>query len=478
MNIKNTLSMAEEYKKNHKAIMYGAIVVLGLFAAVLLSLRNGYFPISNYETRSDVHLFMWLRVDRLQIAADMLKNDGYYSAFSIFFDHNANYYFYLAHIMNALNLTPAATFLLVQVGVIFALMIVFPALVYKITNSVIVAVGSMFLFILNPHSLMFYPTDSYWAYYLVNCFALPVFYILWREKWSKASVALTLLLSFVIAITNLPRSNTAIIAFPALIITVIVKNISNIKQWIKAKKYKSMLSFCALLVVVLMSFSFLASTVTGAYAFATNQTEGKLESMGPWHAMFLGLGWEENPDGIVFEDAYAYELFPELLNYDNPDFIETPEYIEAIKGEYFETVLGDLGFYITSYIRKVFACIEAGASRTIWVHFSNLFSVVLRNIMMGVYCAIVIPLLVFVVKHSDKNFFKDLLWLALSSVICIGGGLVFGLIAIPSDGYNAGVTAVFDILTLLIPGVLFVRAVKIVSEKYATPYKQAKSKNT
>jgi hypothetical protein len=84
----------------------------------------------------------------------------------------------------------------------------------------------------------------------------------------------------------------------------------------------------------------------------------KYEQSRPWHTLYCGLGWEENPYGVTWSDVdakrRAKEIAPTLT-----DTVQSKEYFSVIKSEYFRVVKENPRFFLGSYYRKFTTILKA-----------------------------------------------------------------------------------------------------------------------
>lgn len=78
------------------------------------------------------------------------------------------------------------------------------------------------------------------------------------------------------------------------------------------------------------------------------------QNVQPWHSMYIGLGFEDNPYGIYYKDecgiAKAKSINP-VAEY------HSEEYFQILKEEYFKILKNDPQWVLKGYIKKVILCI-------------------------------------------------------------------------------------------------------------------------
>lgn len=343
--------------RNKKVLFYIFLLIYGLVLSYIIvkssRLAHPYGDLSNY--------YMSLRLDWLNMFINEVKAGGLYTGLHRLFDHNASVYLYLSYIGSLFNMDAAYTFFYIQLGFVFLCVAVYPFLIYRASGNKFIALMSIFFFKLFDPFCMYIQNDSYWIYGWTAFISAPVFYFLFKEKWKNSNYIWIAAMIFVAAVSNVFRGNSALVILFDIVLLLAVKVIY---PAFKNKKYKSVLVALAVCCIAYFGQNLFTSTVPGVYQSLTGQPRS-LPLKGPWHSMYIGLGWEENPYGLEYIDSCGYKGRENLL-YDTSDGyyigIESPEYIQAVKDAYFDTVLSHPAFFVSSYIRKFFTAIKTALS--------------------------------------------------------------------------------------------------------------------
>ena len=443
----NKISISNNAYK--KQLTYIFLILYGcIFGYILIKTTRMAHPLGYLED-----YYMSLRVDWLNLFMNDLRQTGLYSGFHRLYDHNASMYFYLSHLGIFAGFETMYTFFYSQLVMIWSCVALYPVIFYRLTSNVYVSVLSILFFKLyNPFSI-YLLSDSYWIYGWTTFISLPIFFFLFRDKWNKSNWIWVALLIGVISVGNVFRANAGLAVIISLIILMAVKIIY---PAVKSKKIKPIIIGVCICLLTIFSNGFFTSTVPHIYQSATNQPEC-LPMKGPWHSLYIGLGWEkENPLGLEYADRYGY-IDREHLLYDIKDGyyvgIESPAYIDAVKKAYFDTVFSNLGYCTGSYIKKGFTALYNSVkfsvinpflvnSRYYYVNFISPIITVLLAIFMVIY---------FKKLSSDKrkSVFKRFylfLPILLIFIIC---GILPGVIATPIvREYLFGAVSTFDCVAL------------------------------
>ncbi len=343
--------------KNRKILFYIFLLVYGLIASYLIvkssRLAHPYGDLENY--------YMSLRLEWLNMFINEVKNTGLYTGLHRLFDHNSAIYLYLSHIGNIFNLDAAYTFFYTQLGVVFLGVALYPFLIYRACGNKFIALMSIFFFKLFDPFCIYLQNDSYWIYGRAIFISMPIFYFLFKEKWKNTNYIWIAALVGLAAVSNVFRGSSAIVILFNLVLLLAVKVVY---PSLKDKKYKNIIPALIMCCIAFRGQNLLTSTVPNIYQSITGQPRS-LPLKGPWHSLYIGLGWEENPYGLEYLDAFGYDG-REYLLYDISDGyyigIESPQYIRQMKEVYFDTILKDPVFFLSSYIRKFLTAIQTALS--------------------------------------------------------------------------------------------------------------------
>lgn len=307
---------------------------------------------------------------------------------------------------------------------------------------------------------------------------VPILYILITNPWSKGMWGYTLLLCFILSIAQLVRSNAGIFIWLSLVCIVVYQNIPLLRQAYKTSWVRALPILLGLFVVFSCQ-GFFTNTVPNAYLVATGQDiSQRLDTMGPWHTLYIGLGWRDNPNGIYYDDICGYDQFPELVQDSHSEssivgsaasddasvdqylsliFLpQTEEYIEAIKGSYLEALTQHPITYAISYLLKVAYAVVMGIRPTLFFGLafmlfdSALLAMAAGGFVLLAYLAALTYMLRYCLKTQGKAVLKKLLPVCLLGLIALANGLLPAVVAMPTYVYIASVVGAYDISAILL----------------------------
>src|ERR1700739_2112658 len=193
--------------------------------------------------------------------------------------------------------------------------------------------------------------DVYILAYLVTSL-IPLLYWVWKKHTQKTLKFLYPILALFITgllagIANQFRvySGMGIIIIVFLFI-LLEKNVSLLHK---------LVFICALLASLPLSQLFFNTQINQRDAWIASHDNtapaSKIHQHTTWHNIYLGLGILPNKYGITWEDGNAYAK-EKQFNPGNENY--TPEYINAIKNDYFTIVKNDLPFVLKTFAYKAF----------------------------------------------------------------------------------------------------------------------------
>lgn len=450
----------EAFKNKYKLLIYLCLIVIGCCMAwntvhKILLWNEAWLPPNNmsvaYNGKEYSNLFMSVRQVWLDQFIQELRETGIYQRLSKFYDHNAAYYLYLSYMGNWLNLDSTQLFLMVQLIGIGSVITLFPALLYKISSSILLSIAGLLVFTQRGLSF-FILSDSYWASAWVVFIGFPILFSLYCRPWTKWSVLWLTILVFAIGASNAVRGQASLGIWVAALWIVCYKALPAIKSCLKGQ-WKMIGAAFALPLAVFFSFTLFTQIVPSAYQ-SVQGLAAPLPPKGPWHSAYIGLGWEENPFGIKYEDACGYEACPDEIGSK-----ENPVYIEAIREKYFETLAKDPAFFARSYFRKLLT-----ATKVIW-DASMMGAIYNKNGFVFFLLILFIAALIVFVFHytqSRKAFLKEMsAWLFVLT-LCFGAGVMQGMVAVPALHYMQGACAAIDVGTVILGNLLLAYMAQII----------------
>ena len=448
------LDNKQQYATYKKIILYALLLFYGCIATYsivkLSTLTFFYTELKDY--------YMSLRLDWLDLFINEVNETGIYTGLHRLYDHNASMYLYLSHFGSILGFDASTTFYYTQLIFVCGLVALYPIIVYRISNNVTLSVLSIFFFHFFDPFNIYLKNDSYWIYGWITFISVPILFFLFRDKWQKSNWIWVALLIGVVGVGNIFRANASLALIISLVVLMVVKIIYPAT---KTKQFKSVVLGCCICLIVFFANGFFTSTVPHIYQSVTNQPEC-LPMKGPWHSLYIGLGWEkENPLGLEYGDVYGYKNREDLL-YDISDGyyigVESPEYINEMKNVYFDTVFSNFIYCVGSYFRKVMTAIKIGFKFSIFnptILTNNDYYINMISIYVFILSVIACG---FFIKKSDK---KELLTNAITLLgivlVFFLFGLIPGVIATPIvREYTWASGASLDIFTFMI----YITAVK------------------
>lgn len=267
-------------------------------------------------------------------------------------DHSTSFYFYAwiyGKIFNIID--PKQIFYDIQYIFMFILLACIPVIIYELYHSMYLSLVSPILFYLvMEKELYHFFNDSYWIYSwsaIIVAFALSLLYI---KKNNIYSVILFLFITF--SVSNVIRGESAtLLAF--FVIIIIGKYIFNeLKNKNKLNK-----KYIIMIFMLLLSTQIFTNIIPNA--FLKNNINRTLQSFGPWHTLYIGLGWEtakpnsfiykENKYRIYWGDQCAIDF---VKNKNRNIEVYSKEYFDTLKYEYVSVFINDSYFFISTYVKK------------------------------------------------------------------------------------------------------------------------------
>ena len=269
-------------------------------------------------------------------------------------------------------------------------------------------------------------TDFHWASYWIIIVSMPLLIILYRRKWDRLSWFVFASLCICISFSNMIRAQSALPALIAVLVIIYLKLI--LPAW---KSRNSNKPFCKsnfivlfAIVTVILSYILLETIMPAVYS-AINGTQRTTNSEQFWHSLYIGLGWEENPFGIVYTDEFVLLRAVEL----GAD-IYTRNARDVIREEYLMLMRENAAFFISSYIRKFFHIIITVSH--------------LARIPLLMSCVLYIVAFV-----KNRTLFKKY----LPALLIITAGLLIGcieaMIAVPTVRYLFGSIAAANLIPVI-----------------------------
>ncbi|MBQ8603958.1 MAG: hypothetical protein IJ410_03835 [Oscillospiraceae bacterium] len=395
---------------------------------------------------------MSLRVEWLDMFINEVKSTGVYSGLHRLYDHNATVYLYLSHLGAILGFDALHTFFYTQLVAVFACVAFYPVIFYRLSNNIYISLLSVVFFEIYKPYTMFLQNDSYWICGWITFISMPILYFLIKGRWNTFNWLWVVFLGAIASMSNVFRSSSGLAVIVSLILIILLKLII---PAIKTGEKDVLVSGIIGVVTVLLLQNLFTGFVPSIYQEITEQPES-LPIKGPWHTLYIGLGWEENPLGIKYQDRYGYANREHLL-YDVSEGyfvgIESPEYINEMKNVYMDTIFSDFKFFVGSYIRKVLKSLETIFEFSL-INYEMWKSTMMYPLKYTYYFSFILPIaMIYFIRNklreNKHQFILSLFTLAGLFIINFGFGMLPGIIAYPIvREYLYGAIAACDMIIL------------------------------
>jgi hypothetical protein len=209
----------------------------------------------------------------------------------------------------------------------------------------------------------------------------------------------------------------------------------------------------AKLVFITFSYILFTDIIIILYAKITNQLSD-IQKIGPWHTLYIGLGWENNPFDIIFLDECAFIATKKI----NPDVVyESREYFNILKDLYLELFKSNIGYFFLTYSKKLLMCL---------INSIYLFMTYDRGFVFFIY--FIIFFIVIRLLNNTKNVIYEIMkkycLLFIFCLILIFGSLLYPMMATPTYPYLMGITAGYEMLMFFMLTALLEIFINIVSK--------------
>lgn len=410
------------YLEKRPKLLYMLLLLFGIWAAYHIIIIWYYLP--------QEQPYMNARLEQLNMYIQQILTGGQSQIVSLK-DHNPAFYLYASYLGVILGKSEACqVFLFLQLGAAAFILLLYPTLIYRLTHTILPACISPFLLKTFLGRILYeIKTDSYWSMAWIIVLGLPLLGIFFREKqgWPKWAAFVGLCLCMGLA--NLPRMHSSLGILLLLLLGIVKEFFIPLK---KNRSCKLVVSACMLLIITVVSYTLFTAMIPSVYVAATAQ-KGKIEDFGPWHSMYIGLGWEENKYGIQFSDGCAAE---QVQSIDPSAVYCSPEYMDILKNEWFRLWREDPGYMIGTYFRKFGACLKLCWSYPDYAHYNETF------------CLEVFLLATCILRYicRRKKIWAPWGGLLFGAFFCGVSGMIFPMIAIPQVVYSFGSFAAYGML--------------------------------
>ncbi len=408
--------MLKDFLKNKRT----SIIVMLIFYGVILSIV--LYKILSIHNAT---LYMPFRIDSLQLGIESVNLGR-----PAIIDENGSLigksddlgiYIMIPYFAKLLGITDATIAMKYFSIILSILPLVFMPLIYFLLfdSYLIGLVSPLFIFLnFDIYSTL---TDTYWMQQWIIIITLPLIWLLYKRKWDKISIIISLFLAILMSYSNLIRSNSSLGLLLLLFAVVIIKHPKQLAK-------KIFLSCGILLLYISINIIFL-----NAYSLYNKIDIGSNSSHHLWHSAYIGLGAVENDYGITYSDTVAYERA--LQENPNVEYMGA-EYNEILKKAYFNIISSDLDFLYRNIRYKIHTCYDilkakfiAEGSGILLIIFALL---ILKNIL---------------ILNDKLKLYKILIF---SSIPLLLYGIVQGIIVMPYDTYIYGGIAIAQFLKMLL----------------------------
>ena len=424
------------------------LFISGLIIAsciIIMSLLIFMYP------RTIGNSYMPLRLDTLNTYLGYLDSHIPLPVFKIDESYHM-FYFYASYFGHILGITQAwQIFLIVQLIFAFVLFSFYPLIIYKITNSILLSVISpVLLYQITGFHLVILKNDITWILGWLVVIGTPLLFIFSNEKRSKKTTGMVFFsLCIILGISNVFRPHASL---PLAIIFAVLAIMKYIR--FENKKLGILLIFASLLLISI-SYVFFTDIVNYVYAINTNQVS-LLQKMGPWHTIYMGLGWEPNPFNIEFLDESAYNAAKNI----NPEVIYcSKEYMDILKNLYLELFKSNTAYFFLTYTKKLIL--------------GFLITVFFLSAVNQGFALLIFTLLLFLLyryffndRELIKSIIKEYRMLFIICIILIFGMMLYPMMAWPVPPYLIGTIAAGGMLLFFILLAVLERFIGIITRLY------------
>lgn len=448
------------------ALTYGMLIIYGCITAYIIvkssTLAYRWMPIEDF--------YMSLRIEWLDMFINEVKTTGVYTGLHRLYDQNSAIYMYLSYFGRLVGFDAVHTFFYIQLIMVYMCVALYPIVFYRLTNRVPLALRSVLMFVFyKPYSL-FLQNDSHFIYSWMTFISLPILYFLYKEEWKKSNWFWIAVLTMVGAVCNVFRGSSGL---ALMINTVVLLVLKHIFPYLKNKDYRKILTGLLRIIIVVSSQKLFTGTLPNMYQAVTDQPE-RMPLKGPWHTLYVGLGWEENPMGIVWLDECGYAGREHLL-YDVSEGYyvckESPRYSSAIKDAYFETVFNNFSFVFGSYVRKCFKALNTVLEYSL-VNPEMWKSTLMYRTRITYIISFITPIIALIYlfrkyKEKAKTTITGIIISLFVSIVSFAFGMIPGIIAYPGiREYLYGAISVLDFAVMITFFVCIKAMYEIYEEKH------------
>lgn len=406
-----------------KKLLVCLLLGYGLICAFIL-----VYP---YRNTMGTGWIMELRCNRLTEMYHVLLEEGKY-AFDIV-GHSTGYPLYYPYIMKLFNIQDGRVmFMMAQTVYGMLAMLIYPLLIYKISNSFIVTLALPFVVHFTFGDLLYVnKCDEYYGSLWAAAIAIPLLYLYRSEEDRRKRGFLLGGIALVISCSNILRNASGL---PVLVVALIIL----FERLVKKKHIRSMLVSAA---VLICTFNLLSSTIPGYVADKWGVAGKANYNSSPWFAILLGMGYTENDYGLTWSDDSGKALIEKLY----PDVVyNSDEFYECCKEVALQIIKEDPLFVIKGWFLKLGRCISLQADYLSGKSVRNRYSYE------WVFAGIAVEVLFLVKIKRIREYVAQYI-----SLLVIGAGTALlsmysGVLAVPDEYYILGAIGGAGVVTVLI----------------------------
>lgn len=387
------------------------------------------------------------RVDMLQSSLDSIQRGEIPDV------RQSGFYTFVPYLALKLGYTDSMEVLaLCQNVYLFMFISILPMLLYWLLKSRIAILTPVLLYFYFAYIIKFYESP-YYAFPWGGVLSLVLLALIMRENISLRFWIMVYAECLVISLSNLVRPGS-VVASPILLFVIVLmkeyKNSSGRSVWIKLVSVFRKIHFWVFVFILLFSYSFLDTGVAKIIYHNPNANQETVISQ-PWHNMYIGMGYGDNPEGIFYKDECAIAKVAEIDP--NATYL-SEEYFDIIKSEYFDFLKKYPVWSLGCYFRKFAGCI-----------FNSFAQAFVRTNKIFVVLSIICFIYVFIKdKIYSRGWIRNHLEYLVVGFLIYLAGMIQGIMAVPVFSYISGATGVICLVEVLV----VLRALQIVLQgKYS-----------
>lgn len=331
----------------------------------------------------------------------------------------------LAHLFH-IN-TAIMAFFLTECFFYSLLLISFPLLTYiafQRKGFCAALLAPILLIFFSENYLWKYLSAEYWAYayIIIPSFLLMLIYT--QSEKQKTKIFISLIISLLCGAINIIRASAALPVMMAFALLLIFECSSSLKKNASINKTRPLLYYAAIIILIFFIGYGLKKVLVQACFLAYNIKNGShikfsfSGSPGPWHSLYIGLGWHQNPFGITFSDTCAYNKAQEII----PGCgYFSKEYMKALRQEWLRLFIENPFYFIKDYFFK--------------------FLYIIFNSCLDKKLLYTVPFIVFIYKYFKPRIYDKRIQFLISILVMLVLTTIPSLVTKPEVYYSLGLYA-------------------------------------